>query len=78
MLVTQYLKQSFEIVMSGESFVCFYIDSRTVPKVGMKGKQEFFVSGYDTIQTVESQPTFQRNMSSPSSGMKSKPSKKPA
>jgi hypothetical protein len=33
---------------------------------------------YSTLQTVESQPVFQRNMTPPSSGSKNKPSKKPA
>jgi hypothetical protein len=34
--------------------------------------------GYNTVYRVESQPTFRRNMSLPSSGSQNTPSKKPA
>jgi hypothetical protein len=32
---------------------------------------------YNGVQSVESEPTFRRNISPPSSGVKNKPSKKP-
>jgi hypothetical protein len=45
-------------------------------QVGAKYRQEFCPPGYNTILSIESQPTFQRNMSPPSSGSKNKLSKK--
>jgi hypothetical protein len=38
--------------------------------------EEFCLLGYNPVYSVESQPTFRRNMSPPSSGSKYKPSKK--
>jgi hypothetical protein len=38
--------------------------------------KDLFLSGYKAVQSVESKPKFRRNMSPPSSGLKSKPSKK--
>jgi hypothetical protein len=40
--------------------------------------EEFCLLRYNVVWPVESKPIFQRNMSPPSSGSKSKPSKKPA
>jgi hypothetical protein len=40
--------------------------------------EEFCLLGYDAVSSVESQSTFRRNMSPPSSGSKNKLSKKPA
>jgi hypothetical protein len=40
--------------------------------------EEVYLLGYIAVYSVESQPTFQRNMSLPSSGSKKGPSKKPA
>jgi hypothetical protein len=39
--------------------------------------EEFCHLGYNAVQSVESQLTFRRNMSLPSSGSKNNPSKKP-
>jgi hypothetical protein len=33
-------------------------------------KQEYYLPGYNDVQSAESQPTFWRNMSPPSSGSK--------
>jgi hypothetical protein len=38
--------------------------------------EEFYVLGYDAVQSVESQLTFRRNIFPSSSGLESKPSKK--
>jgi hypothetical protein len=40
--------------------------------------EEFHILGYNAVQPVESQIKFPKNMSPPSSGSRSKPSKKPA
>jgi hypothetical protein len=40
--------------------------------------EEFYLLGYNAVWCVESQPTFRGHISSPSSGSKIKPSKKPA
>jgi hypothetical protein len=40
--------------------------------------EELYLLGYNAVYFVESQPIFQRNISLPSSELKSKPSKKPA
>jgi hypothetical protein len=40
--------------------------------------EEFCLLGYNAVYSVESQPTFQRNISPPFSRSKNKPSKKPA
>jgi hypothetical protein len=42
------------------------------------GDEEFYLLGYNAVQSVGSQATFQRIMSPPSSGSKNKPSKSPA
>jgi hypothetical protein len=39
---------------------------------------EYYLLEYNVVQSVESQPTFRRNISPPSSGSKNKPSKKSA
>jgi hypothetical protein len=39
---------------------------------------QFRLMGYDPVWSTESEPTFQRNISPLSSGLKSKPRKKPA
>jgi hypothetical protein len=39
--------------------------------------EEYYLLGYNAVQSVESRPTFRRNLSSPSSGSKNKPIKKP-
>jgi hypothetical protein len=39
--------------------------------------EEFRLIRYNAVQSTESQPTFQRNMSPPSSRSKDDPSKKP-
>jgi hypothetical protein len=44
----------------------------------LKHYEEFHVLGYNALLSVESQPTFRRNISHPSSGSKNKPSKEPA
>jgi hypothetical protein len=41
------------------------------------GVDEYYLLGYNAVQSVESQPTFRRNLLPPSSGSKNKPSKKP-
>jgi hypothetical protein len=38
--------------------------------------EEVYLLGYNTVQSVESKPTFRRNMSPPSSGSKNKPGAK--
>jgi hypothetical protein len=40
--------------------------------------EEYSLLGYNEVQSSESQPVFQMNMLLPSSGLKSKPTKKPA
>jgi hypothetical protein len=45
---------------------------------GLMLSEDFYLLGYNAVQSEESKPTFQRIISSPSSGMKSKPRKKPA
>jgi hypothetical protein len=42
------------------------------------GHDVFCLLGYNAVQSIESQPTFRRNMSPPSSGSEKEPSKKPA
>jgi hypothetical protein len=44
----------------------------------IKPYEEFYLLGYNAVQSVVSQPTFRRNISPQSSGSKKKPSKKPA
>jgi hypothetical protein len=39
--------------------------------------EEFYLLGYNSVEATESQPKFQRNMSSKSSGSKNKSSRKP-
>jgi hypothetical protein len=58
------------------SHQCFRVSD---PKIKRQAPtlQEFYIPGYKTVNSVESQPTFRRNMSPPSSGSKSKSSKKP-
>jgi hypothetical protein len=41
------------------------------------GYEELYLLGYNTLQSVESQPTFRRNISLPSLVSKNEPSKKP-
>jgi hypothetical protein len=41
-------------------------------------KDEYCLLGYNAVKSGGCQPTFERNTSPPSSGQKSKPSKKPA
>jgi hypothetical protein len=41
------------------------------------GYAEFYLLGHNAMYSVESQPTFRRNLSPPSSGSKNKLSKKP-
>jgi hypothetical protein len=40
--------------------------------------EEYYLLWYNAVYSVESQPTFRRNISPPSSGSKNKQSKKPA
>jgi hypothetical protein len=40
--------------------------------------EELYLLGYNALYSAEFQPTFQRNISPPSSGSKNKPNKKPA
>jgi hypothetical protein len=40
------------------------------------GYDEFYLLGYNAVYSIESQPTFRKNMSPPSSGSKNKQSKK--
>jgi hypothetical protein len=42
------------------------------------GYEEYYILGCNPMQPVESQPTFRRNISPPSSGSTNKLSKKPA
>jgi hypothetical protein len=44
-------------------------------KRGNKNLEESYLLGYNAMYRTESQPTFRRNMSPPSSGSKNKPSK---
>jgi hypothetical protein len=41
------------------------------------GYEEFYLLGYNAVQSAESQQMFWRNRSPPSLGSKKKPSKKP-
>jgi hypothetical protein len=41
-------------------------------------REEYYLLGYNAAQSVESHPTFRRNISPPSSGSKNTPGKKPA
>jgi hypothetical protein len=43
---------------------------------GITWFEELYLLGYNAMHSVESQPTFRRNMSPPSSGSKNKPSNK--
>jgi hypothetical protein len=43
-----------------------------------KDNSEFYLLEYNVVESVESQPTFQRNISSQSSVSENQPSKKPA
>jgi hypothetical protein len=40
--------------------------------------EKYSILGYNEVQSSESQPVFPKNMLLPSSGLKSKPTKKPA
>jgi hypothetical protein len=40
--------------------------------------EEYYFLGYNAVSSIESQPTFQRDISPPSSGSKNKLNKKPA
>jgi hypothetical protein len=40
--------------------------------------EDYYILGYNAVQSVGSQPTFRKNISPPSPGSKYKPSKKPA
>jgi hypothetical protein len=42
------------------------------------GYENFYLLGYNTVQSIESQPTFRMNTSPSSSELKNKPSKIPA
>jgi hypothetical protein len=42
------------------------------------GAKEFYIQGYNAVYFIEGQPAFRRKISSPSAGLKSKQSKKPA
>jgi hypothetical protein len=48
--------------------------SKKVRKTG----EEFYLLGHNAMYSVESQTTFQKNTSPLSTGLKNKPSKKPA
>jgi hypothetical protein len=47
-----------------------------ITHTGEEQRKNFCLLGYNAMQSVESQQTFRRNMSPPSSGSKNKPSKK--
>jgi hypothetical protein len=51
-------------------------DEKKEEKQVDNGHEEFRLLGYDAMYSVESQPTFRRNMSPSSSGLKNKPCKK--
>jgi hypothetical protein len=51
--------------------------SAALSKTGKYSEELYFLE-YNTVQTVERQPMFTINMSPPSSGLKSKPSKESA
>jgi hypothetical protein len=42
-----------------------------------RGCKEFCLLGYNALYSVENQPTFRKNLSPTSSGLKNKPCKKP-
>jgi hypothetical protein len=47
------------------------------PKLYNYKHEEFYLLGYNAVQSVESQTTFLRNISPPASRLKRKPRKKP-
>jgi hypothetical protein len=58
---------------------CFWSQGNEVPEhVGILQNFQHFVDGYNSVQSVECQPTFRRNISLLSSGSKNKSRKKPA
>jgi hypothetical protein len=50
---------------------------RSFNNVGFEVLGAVAILGHNVVQSVESQPAFQRNISPPSSESKTKPSKKP-
>jgi hypothetical protein len=62
-------KMIFNISHGRKCYKYYYINIRV---------EESYLLGYNSVQSTESQPTFQRNMLPPSSGSKNEQSKKPA
>jgi hypothetical protein len=60
--------------------VYLYLDNTICRVLGSHsgGCEEVYLLRYNAVYSVESQPKFQRNISSPSSESKNKPRKRPA
>jgi hypothetical protein len=70
-----YLKMVIKVVIT---YFNIWLRTQTKPLIQSFILEAFHLQGYNTIYSVESQLTFWRNMSPLLSGLKSKPSKKPA
>jgi hypothetical protein len=60
-------------------YLCIHMSNIKQHQVYIKQRifKELSLLGYYSVQSGESEPTFRRNISSPSSGSKSKPINKP-